>query len=452
METESEEKRASRTFLALGAVLVLGLGLAVALPKPTARQHPERTEVRFWHPWTAEWKVVVDEIVSRFNASQTAYEVVALSVPPRAADTKFVLAVAGGDPPDLMAHWNPLIPNWSDSGLLTAVDEFLPPSEMAALKERMVPAARKIGEYQGRLYGVCIGLNLFACYYHPAHFREAGLDPDRFPKTLEELFAAAEKLDRYEGRILTRLGLTTPAITHLAPLFGDGFYNWSTGALQIDAPENLRALEFANERHQKLGFDNVARFMAGIDRDSFAAGWPFIGGHYSITVEAQWRVEQAARYAPNLEYRTAPLPPPAGGRERGGYVLGNFMMIPRGARETAGAWEFVKFWSGIENPERAGELAALGGWLPMLPEVVASSAYQDYLRRYPQFRTFVDLLDSENLQTVPPVPFTTFLIDRLGQADDLTRRGLQTPAEALRMVRDEVLHEQARRRRFGYED
>jgi multiple sugar transport system substrate-binding protein len=452
MATEADDRRAARTFLALGVVLIVGLVVAFALPQPSVRQFPEREVVRFWHPWTAEWKDVVDEIVARFNASQERYEVVALSVPPRAADTKFVLAVTGGDPPDLMAHWTPVIPSWVDAGLLEPFDAFLSLEEQRQLRAEMAPVARKIGEYQGKLYGISIGLNLFACYYHPAHFREAGLDPDQFPETLEELFAVAEKLDRYEGRVLTRLGLHTPPISHFAPLFGDGFFDWKTGELRLATAENLRALEFLTARRQRLGYDNVVRFMAGLDRDSFAAGWPFIGGFYSITVEGQWRIEQVARYAPSLEYRTALLPPPAGGRERAGFATGNFMMIPKGAKQREGAWSFVKFWSGIENPEQAAELAVLGGWLPMLPAVAEAPAYQAYLERYPQFRTFVDLLPSDNLQTVPPVPYTIFLMDRIYRADDMATRGLLTPAEALAALERDVAHEQERRRRFGYEN
>jgi multiple sugar transport system substrate-binding protein len=46
--------------------------------------------------WTAEWKVVVERICDRFNKSQDRYEVIPLSVPGTAADSKFLLAAADG--------------------------------------------------------------------------------------------------------------------------------------------------------------------------------------------------------------------------------------------------------------------------------------------------------------------------------------------------------------------
>jgi len=84
--------------------------------------HHSRKKVRFWHMWTAEWKDVVDKIVDRFNKSQTEYEVEALSVPNPGADSKFILGVMGGDPPDVMAQWSPIIPPWADDHLLRPLD------------------------------------------------------------------------------------------------------------------------------------------------------------------------------------------------------------------------------------------------------------------------------------------------------------------------------------------
>ncbi len=450
MATDSQGQR---TFLALGGLLLAGLLLAFVLPKPVEHRSAGRVQVRLWHMWTAEWKTVVDEIVERFNRSQDKYEVIALSVPGMGgADTKFVLAVAGGDPPDVMAQWNPVIPSWVEAGLLQPLDAFMTPGEWATLRQEMYPVARKIGVYRDRLYGVTTGLNLWACYYLPAHFREAGLDPDAFPTSLEDLFKVGARLDRFEGANLTRMGFMPQLFGFNVTLFGPGFYDETKQEVTVFTPENLRALTVFSAEQARLGFDNVARFQAGINQFSFAAGWPFIGGHYSICLDGQWRVEQIARYAPELEYRTAPMPPPAGGRTRAGFSNGNFMVIPVGAKCPDGAWDFIKFWSGIENPERAAEIYVMGGWLPLKPAIVQAPAYQAYLRKYPQFQTFVDLLSSENIQVAAPVPYTSYLADRVTRANDMALQGLLSPEKALRELETEVRQEQLRRKEFGYVD
>ena len=310
--------KAGRALLALGVVVAASLAFSFAVRGPVRRKHPQRTEVRFWHMWTAEWKDVVERIVDRFNDGQDRYEVVALSVPGTAANSKFLLAVAGGDPPDCMAQWNQVIPKWADSELLVPLDDLMTPGQWADFQKSTYPIARKIGIYKGRLYGVTTGLNIWACYYRIEDLRAEGLDPNRFPQTLEELVEWGRKLHRFDSRgNLVRLGFLPQWFAMYARGFGGGFWDWEhPSGLKLDTPENLAALTFLVERRKELGFENVLRFESGL-RQGYATEWPFISGQYSITVDGQWKVEQLARYAPELRYGTAPVPPPAGGRRRG---------------------------------------------------------------------------------------------------------------------------------------
>src|SRR5262245_17057229 len=192
---------------ALAASVVSMMILVFAVRGPTERAHPSRIPVRFWHMWTAEWKAVVDRIVARFNESQDKYEVIALSVPAGSADAKFLLAVVGGDPPDLMAQWNPIIPTWAQSGMLRPLDDLMSAEEKDRFFREAYPISKKIGVYDERLYGMAIGVNVWALYYRPEHLREAGLDSARFPDSLETLVSWGEKLDRLDAQgNLTRLG------------------------------------------------------------------------------------------------------------------------------------------------------------------------------------------------------------------------------------------------------
>ena len=112
---------------ATAIVAIIGAVVVLALPGPPPRKYPDRVPVRFWHMWTAEWKDVVDDIVDRFNVSQNVYEVIPLSIPYTAADSKFLLSVAGGAPPDVMAQWNPVIPKWAENDLIIPLDELMTP-------------------------------------------------------------------------------------------------------------------------------------------------------------------------------------------------------------------------------------------------------------------------------------------------------------------------------------
>lgn len=450
MASENPGVRALATVLGLVAALSV-IVLVFALPGPSPRKYPHRIPVRFWHMWTAEWKDVVERIVDRFNESQDVYEVIPLSVPGSAADSKFLLSVAGGDPPDVMAQWNQVIPKWAETGVIIPLDEWMTPEEWQDFQAKVYPAVKKIGMYKGRLYGVTTGLNIWACYVRLDHLREAGLDPKDFPDTLEGLVSWGEKLHRFNDKgELTREGFLPNWFAMNAPGFNGGFYDWDRGIVTLNTPENLRALSFLTEQRQKLGFEKVIRFQSGLATGVANVDWPFISGSYSISVDGQWRVEQIRKYAPELEYMTAPLPPPSGGKKHFGWTNGNFMVIPKGAKQAQGAWAFIKFWSGLDHPERAAEFYTWGGWLPLSPEIAASPIYKAYLESYPQFRTFLDILPSENVYPTPPVPYQVYLWDRITQADDSAMRGTLTPQQALDRLELEIRREVQARKEFGY--
>ena len=308
LKEEPSPSRRAKARVALAAFLFLLVGCAA----PTDRKFPEREVVRFWHPWTAEWEGVVRRIADRFNASQTRYEVVPLSVPGGdATRTKFMLAVSGGDPPDVVATWENVLPLWARDGIVRPLDPFMSPVDRAAYAATY-PVARKAGAYQGKIYGLSVGLNVPALYYRPAVLRAAGL-PDRPPRTLEEEARWGDALDQKAADgSLKRLGLLPGDLRDLAPYFGGGYEGG-----RIDTPGNRAALAWIARQREKVGFDRYVRFQVGLGLDSAGGSggdsWPFVAGRYGMAVDGQWRVEQVAKSAPQIarEYLTAPRFRPA---------------------------------------------------------------------------------------------------------------------------------------------
>ena len=444
-----------RPWLAFVLVCAAILALSWSLPEQSFRRYPGRKPVIFWHRWTGEWEKVVDGICDRFNASQTEYEVIPLSVPDGMADSKFLIAVAGDDPPDCMAEVNDVVPQWAESGLLLPLDSLMDAREWERQKGSIFPAALRIGMFRDRLYGLTVGMDIFALYYRPDFFRQAGLDPDHLPSSLEGLTDWAAKMDRTDANgELTRLGMLPWGLGNFAPVFGGGFYDWGKGELTLDTPQNMRALTWLAARRSRLGFDRVGRFEAAQNRSKGGGegGWPLLSGSEAIVVDGQWRVQEARKLAPAFDYRTAPIPPAGGGLPGAGFVDGNVMLIPRSARDIQGAWAFIRFWSGLDHPERAAEFYTEGGWLPLNRAVEESPVYRGYLRRNLQFRTFVDLLESPNLYPVAPIPEGLYLSDRIGKAEEAACDGSASPKQAMDQLVREMRREARFRRDNGYAD
>jgi multiple sugar transport system substrate-binding protein len=438
--------------LLVAAIVVAWLYIkpAEAAKDMASRKYPDRIPVRFWHMWSAEWKDVVDHIVQRYNDSQDTYEVIALSVP-GGADTKFLLGAMGGDPPDVMAQWNPVIPTWAQGGVLTPFEDIMTPEERDTFERESYPIVKRVGQYKGKTYGFPIGLQVKGIFYLPEALHSAGLK--ELPKTWDGMVAAGEKLTlRDKNGNITRLGFTPGGWAETAPLFGGGFYDFEHDRLDLGNPKNLEALEALVAIRKHYGYDAFARFQSGLNTASFSGGWPFIGGAYAATVDGPWRVEQLAKYAPKLNYSTVLVPPPVGGRAGAGLGSGNFMIIPRSARQKQGAWDFIKFWSGLTDPETAAEFYVWGGWLPPSDRVANAPIYREYMRKHPQFATFVHAIGSKNVQAQPPVAYQVFISDTINKVEDLALRGEITPKEAMARVQSSVALEVARRKRLGYDE
>ena len=434
----------------LAALSLLAAIMWFALPAPMQRQFPERVLVRLWHQWTGERQPLIDAIVAEYNRSQQRYEVTALAIPSGVSDQKLMLAIAGGEPPDLMTQWSPTAGTWAADGLLLPLEDRLSAEDHRVLRQDAYPVALKAAYCHGHLYGIPFGLNTFACYYRPDLVRAAGLDPDRFPDSLEGVVEWGRKLDRINAQgQLERIGFLPSRLGVFAPLFRGGFNQRPDGGITIDTEGNRQALAFIGEVYRHYGYERVVQFRASLNSGSLAVEWPFVSGQFPITVDGQWRVEQLATYAPDIEYRTAPVPPPLGGRARAGFATVNLAFIPVGAREPEGAIAFMRYWSGLQDPAVPGAFNASGGWLPLLRTTAQSPDFQAFLQRNPQFRTFVAAIDGPDVELMPPVAYQVFFNNRIWQAEDRVVRGDKSAAQALRDLEAETERERGRRSRLA---
>lgn len=452
METNSSGMSGKSLLRWFMVVLAVAAVIAVfALQKPTPRRYPDRIAVHFWHRWGGEWAKVVDNICQRYNESQTKYEVIPLGVS-GGSDIKFRLGVLGGDAPDVMSMWNGAIPDMADNGLLADLETLMSPADKEYFFNQSYPVVRDSGIVKGKVVGVTIGSDLFALYVNVDQIRAAGLDPDKMPTTLEGMCDWGEKLTkRDKSGNITRLGFLLGQFDYLAYSFGDGFWDEASQSVNLNTPDNRRALSAIAAYRKRLGADQVQRFQAGLNSGSDTGGWPFITGELTITLDGQWRVEEIRKYAKKMNYRVIPLPPPAvDGRKDGSNLAGNFMIIPTTAKQKEGAWDFIRFWCGFSNPEASAQCYNDGGWIPLSPRVVQTKTFQKWLKENPQFQTFLNIVESKNCRPLPPVPYLQYLLDRISKTEDRTNRGEVTPEKAMAILEKDVKREIAKRKELGY--
>lgn len=445
MKVATLAEHSQRIGVALLAILVLGTILWQ--PGDTRQaEYARRREVVFWHLWGGKDRPVVEEIVRRFNDSQEEHFVRAVAVPGQNLDLKFFLGVAGENPPDLLNQDDPVVADWAARGVILPIDQIAGREEARQLTTWLFPAARAIGSHRGRLYAVCNGLDVRALYYDRRLLDELGLSA---PTTLAELDQIAERVAPAGSPLLHKRYGFLPDPRRLwawGIVFGGQFHDPRTGEVLADSPRIVEALEWMAGYSRRYGASQVSAFRQG-DQALTGAAFPLLQGRYAVVMDGQWRVAEMAQAQRDArrrgrqvpEYGVVPLPAPPGGRKNAGWVNGNFFVVPRGARNSAGAWEFMKFWSGYGGHARdASRACVAGGWIPAAQEVVDEPEFQDYLREYPAFRTFVELAASPNQVPTPSVPGAAYFDREITRAAEEALVRLRSPREALQAASERI--------------
>jgi multiple sugar transport system substrate-binding protein len=423
---------------------VLGLAVCLWAVAVVMRGEDEavtvnRERVVFWHFWGGEQRQAVQEIVRRFNESQTHYQVVEVSVPGQNLDMKFFMSLVGGDAPDLLNQDDQIVAQWADRGVLTPIRKLTRnDDEYNRLYDWLNPSARKIGTYDGELYALCNAIDVRALFY-----RKDALGGHPSPSTIAELDRIAMRPDQDESRMLY-----LPDDRRLwawGVVFGGNFYDETTGQVTADHPRIVEALEWmvSNSRHH--GVEAIRAFRS-TNREA-GAGSMLLEGRYGLMMDGQWRVaemdtarEQSIKAGRlPIDYGVVPLPAPSEGRERAGWVNGNFFVVPKGCRNPRGAWEFMKFWSGFDGHEADAAISATsGGWIPASRKVVEQPDFQAYLKRHPHFQLFVDLADSPSQMPTPMIPVQAYYYERLNRAVEEAMSLSKSPKQALREATRDV--------------
>ncbi len=384
-----------------------------------------RTEVVFWHFWGGQDQEVVESVVRRFNDSQSEYFVRAIAMPGNNLQAKLFLSVAGGDPPDLVNQDDPVLPDWARRGVIYAMDEIAAADEVASVQSWMLPAARRLSQFDQRMYGVCNGLDIRALYFNETALAAKGLQP---PQTIRQLdnvaaeFTSVSATKSGDARAIFGYLPDSRRLWSWGYVFGGDFFDPDSRQVQLNTPAIRAALGWMTSYASRYGADEVAVFRKG-DQSLPGKTFPLLPigdeevvGRYVLIMDGQWRVRDIQAFQnhrqqqglPVPQFGVCPLPVPedaaASPRDKAGWVNGNFFVVPRGARNPSGAWAFMKYWVGYANASEAARTCIDGGWIPVSESVIRQADFQGFLQQTPMFSTFVELATSDNQFPTPLVP------------------------------------------------
>ena len=379
---------------------------------------------------------------------------------------KLMTAIAGNVPPDIVHQDRFTIGDWASR------DTFMPLDDLIARDLRQTGRMGQAGRtppirqeefyeacwaeacYEGKVYAIPFSTDDRALYYNKSLFREAGLDPDKPPRTWDELLTCSKKLTAYrKDGGFKRIGFI--------PNFGNSWlylYSWQNGGefmspdgrtCTLDNKYSVEALEFMVRVYDELkGVDSINSFSSGFKSNELD---PFLTGLVAMKIDGNWFLNGIARFGPDLDFGVAPAPVPRERLEGRGRFAGEpkfitwsggfSLAIPRGARNVDESWEFIK-WMCSEEANRISCAAQqeynLSKGRPYVPSMTANrrvneTVFREFapgaLKFREPLRLFLDLMQVSKYR---PVTFVgQRLWDEHVRAFDLATHHKKTPQVAM---------------------
>jgi ABC-type glycerol-3-phosphate transport system substrate-binding protein len=428
-----------RTVLTRSSFLGLGLLALAQGGCRSARAAGRRAvELTVWTMWTGAEEANFRAVLDRYEALNPGVRVRNLGAV--RDDSKTVRAIVAGDSPDLF-----LLADALNLGPLAANDALLPLDDRlraAGLSDDdFIPAALRLCRLNGRLYGLPFLIDCYALLWNKAVFRDAGLDPERPPATMEEWGEMAVRLTKARGGKLERVGLEPywdPNV--FGGLFGGRLMDETGRRATPDSPENLKGLEWYGRLMQRMGgYEAVNGFAAGFGQMQSATN-PFYMGQVAMTINGEWNPWWCRKYAPDLEYGVAPLPHPADRPDlaRTTWLGGNIFCIPRAARHPDAAWDLL-LW--MQSPEAQVLFASKMNNVPNRRSALGEPSLREGEEYKRKFAIFLDLAATGRPAHFPVTPVSNLYNAELTSGRDLTLTGAKTARQAMRDVRLRVQRE-----------
>ncbi|MGQ9629467.1 MAG: ABC transporter substrate-binding protein [bacterium] len=397
-----------------------------------------KEKLQYWAPWGGIWQEMQEKIMNEYNRTHPDNPAEYVHVTWQGFREKLATSVVAGTPPDVavvFGHFN-ILP-LAVQGVLQPLDELMA-GDPVLNPDVIVPGAWKQNIWGGKMWGMCYVGAAAAMIYNKEVFKEVGLDPNKPPKTWDELDAMSAKIVKYDAKgKLERMALLPwgdvwggyANWTYF--MTGGQFYDPNTGKMTVDDPRNVEALQLMIDYIDKYG---GLEAILGLSQAFGEQGIdPFIAGKLAMRFQHSWYLSSIHKFGPELDYGVAPIPQYGKPDPMKVPFFGSDgALIPKGGKRLKDAWEFFRWWiTDGENiwAETQVMHTTRRGVRLKWPDWVVPGAWEVYSDAVAKARP------------APAVPVYQLLSDRLSAEVDLALRKQKSPKEALQAVQVEVQKE-----------
>lgn len=309
---------------------------------------------------------------------------------------KALAAIKAGTGPQFAVLLAAEMHSLQDQDILISLDDIGLDADGKKWISSFYPAFLANSHVDGKTWSVPFQRSTAIFYYNKAAFKDAGLDPDKFPTTWAALAQAAEKLTKRDSSgAVTRWGIK---------MAGDlGNAQWTFGALANQAEQKLM-----NEAGTEVYFNQpktieAMSFWHGLAAQHHATpdgltNWPqltpdFLQGNTAI-------IQFTTGGLPNFRDKATFPFGVAGlaGKNSPHTVVGGGNMYFFKSASKAEQMAALRFARWISAPERAADWSIHSGYIATSPAAYETPALKDYIAKYPEAnvaRTFLPVATGE---------------------------------------------------------
>lgn len=257
--------------------------------------------------------------------------------------TKLLAAIAAGNPPDITLLDRFMVSQFAARGALTPLDAFIK-EDGFDVTEYEGYAVDEV-TFDGNIWALPTFTDTRILYWNKDAFREAGLDPEKPPKTWSELLDYSKKLTKTDtdGK-LERIGFIPNYGNSWLYLYGfqngGKFLSDDGKTAMLNQPEIVDALKFMVDGYDLGGgAEKINTFQQDLQGGADDA---FLNGIVGMKIDGNWTLGSIARYKPDLDFGCALAPIPDDGKEvtwAGGWSY----CIPKKAKNAEQAFQAIKY-------------------------------------------------------------------------------------------------------------
>ena len=292
-------------------------------------------------------------MVKAYNASHK--DQIKLTIVPFDSYQQKVGASAGSNSlPDILTSDVVLSPNYTKQGLFVDIT-----SRVKALPfaKDLVQAHVKAASRDGKMYGVPNNVDTSLIVYNKDLFSKAGLDPNKGPKSFDDMYNDAKAIRALGGDTYGfYFGGNCPgcnAYTMFPYANAAGTPPFSDGGKKADFDSKAFAQTFA--LYKKMFDEGIAPSSAKTE-DGTTWTTQFLAGKIGIIPAGSFLTSQIKKGT--FDWGTVPLMAPDGSASSG-FVGGDMVGISRNSKHVDAAWNYIK-WSLGENAQ-VNIVAKMGG-------------------------------------------------------------------------------------------